>query len=88
MRYLKVYIQKKINGEIFNIGSGKKISIKNFINLVRKLIGKGQPCIGGLKYKKETNMNNYPNIKKAKIKLNWKPKISLIEGLKKTVTSF
>ena len=79
---------KKINGEIFNIGSGKKISIKNFINLVRKLIGKGQPCIGGLKYKKETNMNNYPNIKKAKIKLNWKPKISLIEGLKKTITSF
>ena len=79
---------KKLNGEIFNIGSGKKISIKNFINLVRKLVGKGHPYIGGLKYKKETNMKNYPNIKKAKKKLNWKPKISLIKGLKKTIASY
>ena len=79
---------KKLNGEIFNIGSGKKISVKNFINLVRKLVGKGHPYIGGLKYKKETNMKNYPNIKKAKKKLNWKPKISLIKGLKKTIASY
>lgn len=79
---------KKTNGEIFNIGSGKKVSIKDFINLVKKLIGKGQPHIGGLKYKKETNMKNYPDINKAKIKLNWKPKIKLINGLKKTIVSY
>ena len=58
------------------------------INLVRKLVGKGHPYIGGLKYKKEANMRNYPNIKKAKKKLNWKPKISLIKGLKKTIASY
>ena len=28
-------------------------------------------------------MRNFPNINKAKSKLNWKPKISLMEGLKK-----
>ena len=55
---------------------------------MRKLVGKGHPHIGGLKYKKETNMKNYPNINKAKKKLNWKPKISLVKGLKKTIASY
>ena len=84
----KSLIKGKTSGEIFNIGSGKKIQIKNLIKLVKKLIGKGKPIFGGLKYKKGTNMRNFPNINKAKSKLNWKPKISLIEGLKKTISSF
>ena len=39
-----------------NIGYGKPLKIKDSINLVCKLIGKGQPLFGKLKYKKNTNM--------------------------------
>ena len=84
----KSLLKVKTNGEIFNIGSGKRIQIKYLIKLVKKLIGKGKPIFGGIKYKKGTNMGNFPNINKAKTKLNWKPRISLIDGLKKTISSF
>jgi|TARA_B100001063_G_scaffold229116_1_gene241061 nucleoside-diphosphate-sugar epimerase len=78
----------KTNGQIINLGSGKPIKILNLILLVKKLIGKGRPSIGGLKYKKGTNMKNFPNIKKAKKILTWHPKINLIDGLKSTIKSF
>jgi nucleoside-diphosphate-sugar epimerase len=79
---------KKTNGEIINIGSGKPTQIKKLILLVNKIIGKGHPVIGGLKYKDKTNKKNYPNISKAKNLLSWKPKISFIEGIKRTIKIF
>jgi len=84
----KSLFTKKTSGEIFNIGSGKKVQIEYLIKLVKKLIGKGKPILGGIKYKKGTNMMNFPNINKAKSKLNWKPKISLMEVLQKIISSF
>ena len=84
----KSLLNSKINGEIFNIGSGKKIQIKDLIISVKKIIGKGRPVIGQLKYKKGTNMKNFPNINKAKNKLGWKPKMKLIQGLKKTISTY
>lgn len=79
---------KKTNGQIINLGSGKPIKILNLITLVNKLVGKGRPSIGGLKYKKGINMKNFPSIKKAKKILNWHPKIKLNDGLKSTIKSF
>ena len=79
---------KSKNGEIINIGSGKPIKIKNLIQLIIKLIGKGKPIIGALNYKKETNMKNYPNIQKAKRILNWRPLINIKHGIEKTILSY
>ncbi len=79
---------KKIDGEIINLGSGKPIKIKFLINLVKKLVGKGKPKFGGLKYKKDTNMKNFPSVQKAKKKLNWSPKVDLIQGLTRTINSY
>lgn len=79
---------KETNGQIINLGSGKPIKILNLIMLVNKLVGKGRPSIGGLKYKKGINMKNFPSIKKAKKILNWYPKIKLNDGLKSTIKSF
>ena len=79
---------KKTNGEILNIGSGKPISIKKVINLVLKKTGKGMPKLGGLNYKKNINKNNFPNIAKAKKRLRWEPKISIDHGIIKTIKSF
>ena len=79
---------KKVDGEIINIGTGKPIKIKFLIKLVKKLIGKGKPKFGGLKYKTGTNMKNFPNVLKAKRTINWSPKITLLNGLKRTIKSY
>ena len=84
----KSFSSSKTNGEILNIGSGKPIRIKNIVNLVCKLIGKGKPQYGKLKYKKGINMELFPNIKKAKLKIGWFPKVTLAKGLSLTIKSY
>lgn len=79
---------KKTNGQILNIGSGKPIKIKQIINLVLKKVGSGKPMIGKLNYKKGINKYNFPNILKAKKILKWKPKINIEYGISKTIKSF
>ena len=79
---------KNTNGEIFNIGSGKPKKIRTVINCVRKIIGKGKPQFGKIKYKKNENMNLYPNIQKARSRLKWKPKINFNFGLKIMIDSY
>ena len=79
---------KKSNGEIFNIGSGNPLKIKKAINIIKKKIGKGHPEFGKLKYRKNESMKLYPNIKKAKIKLKWKPKFSFDDGIRNVIQTF
>ena len=78
---------KKSNGEIFNIGSGKPIKMKQVIKQVCRIIGQGKPQFGKIKYRKDENMKVYPNIKKALIKLKWAPKINLDRGIKIVINS-
>lgn len=57
---------KKIYGEIINIGSGKPVLIKKIINTVVSKVGSGRPCFGKIKYRNLENLNLYANISKAK----------------------
>ncbi len=84
----KTLFTSKSNGEVINIGYGKPLKIKDTINLVCKLIGKGQPLFGKLKYKKGTNMKLYPDIRKAKKIIGWTPKINFFHGIKKTIATY
>ena len=72
-------------GEVINIGSGQPISIREIIENVRKLIGKGIPRFGEMAYRPGENMSLYADISKAKALLNWKPKVSIEVGLNKTI---
>ena len=85
----QVMIKKKeSDGEIFNIGFGKTIKVKKVIQLINSLIKKGRPIFGQIKLRKEENLITYPNIKKAKILLKWKPKISFKKGIIKTINYY
>ena len=84
----KTLLSKKSNGEIINIGSGKPTQIKKMISLTCKIIGKGKPQFGKIKYKKDMNMRLYPNISKAKRILRWSPKTTLLKGLNLTINSY
>ena len=82
---LKSLKNKKARGQIINIGSGEPKKIRNIIQNVKKIIKGGYPQFGKVKLRKDEILKLYPNINKAKKKINWKPKISFEKGLKSTI---
>lgn len=72
-------------GEVVNIGSGQPVSIRQIIESVQRLIGRGEPRFGEIAYRPGENMALYANISKAKALLNWEPKVTLEVGLDKTI---
>ena len=53
--------------------------------MIKNIIGKGHPEFGKIKMRKDEIKALYPNLRKAKKILRWKPKIKLNNGLKKTI---
>ena len=79
--------KKKTEGEIFNIGNNEEFTILQLAKLVIKLLGDKAKIV----YKplpQDDPTNRCPDINKAKKILNWEPKISLKEGLLKTIEYF
>jgi len=84
--YLKVAKQKNFRGEIFNLGSGKKTLIKEVYNILKKI--NNYTIKNKWKSMKNRDWDQtiwYSNNSYVKKKMNWKPKISLKNGLNKTV---
>lgn len=75
---------KLVGYEIINLGNGCPYKLSESINFMEKYIGKKAKY----RYKKlhKTDMNTtWANINKAMKLLNWKPKVNLEEGIRKTV---
>ena len=72
-------------GEVINIASGEPISIKDVVTKIQNIVTTGSPQFGKAAYRVGENMELYADITKAQKLLNWQPKISLEEGLKKTI---
>ncbi|MFC1566310.1 NAD-dependent epimerase/dehydratase family protein [bacterium] len=70
----------------YEIGTGKNIKIKDFIELVKQIVGNDKTILnfGVLPYRKFEIMKHDVNIREIK-KLGWSPKISLEDGLRKIV---
>ena len=81
----KIFNNKKVRGEIFNVGCGKPLGLKKIINLIKNNIKKGNPKFGRLKLRKDEILELYPNISKIRKAINWKPKTDFKSGLKKTI---
>lgn len=79
-------IKSKIEGEIFNIGSGKDYSVKEVVKLALEITeNKVEPSWSRKKGREFDTENIWvADIRKAKRMLNWKPRYSLKEGLLKT----
>ena len=75
----------KAKGEIFNIGFGKPLKIKNIIDRIIRYYKSGKPQFGKIKLRKEEQIKIYPDIGKVKKILNWRPKINFLKGLAKTI---
>jgi len=85
---IKSLKSKRARGEIINIGSGKPRKIKSIIECIKKISKGGNPQFGKIKLRSDEILKLYPNIQKAKNKINWQPKISFDRGLKSTIKFF
>jgi UDP-glucose 4-epimerase len=82
---IKSLMNKNARGQIINIGSGKPKKIKKVIEYIKKVSGGGYPQFGKIKLRKDEIQKFYPNVLKAKSKINWVPKISFEKGVKSTI---
>jgi nucleoside-diphosphate-sugar epimerase len=76
---------EKAKGEIFNIGFGRPLKIKNIIRQILCFYKSGNPQFDRIKLRKEEQMKIYPDICKARRVLNWRPKVNFSNGLIKTI---
>ena len=78
----------KNNGEVINIGSGKPVKIKSLILKIKNLVGKGKPKFSKIQIRSDEPVKLYPDILKAKKLLNWTPRVTLEQGLNKTINYY
>lgn len=86
--FLIIKNYKTSNGEIFNVGSGKKIKIKTLINKIVRYSGSGKPNFGSIKMREDEPLNLYPSISKIKKRFNWYPRFNIDKGLKLTINFY
>lgn len=86
--YKLISSNKKITGEIFNVGYGKPIQIKKIVEKIVSIIKTGKPRYGKIKIRKEEQNILYPNVKKILRIFNWKAKVGIDDGLRKTINSY
>ncbi|URQ68442.1 NAD-dependent epimerase/dehydratase family protein [SAR86 cluster bacterium] len=78
----------KVDGEILNIASGEASKIRDVIEEIHFLVGRGNPKFGEIPLRVGESLELYADISKAKELLNWQPKINLTQGLKLTIESY
>ena len=85
----KIALNEKLHGEIINVGTGVEHSLRDVVNLALKLMQSGiTPKWGVVPYRKHEIWSMLGSTAKARRVLNWKPKVSLSEGLAKTISSY
>ncbi|MDI6886819.1 MAG: GDP-mannose 4,6-dehydratase, partial [archaeon] len=79
---LKLAFSEGAKGEVVNIGSDKEITILKLAKLMKELINSSSEIVFK-ELPKDDPPRRKPDITKAKKLLDWKPKVSLEEGLKR-----
>ena len=72
---------KNLYGKIFNIGTGKSISIKNLVQIIKHKTNGGKPIFGAKNLTNKEIIFSRASIKKIKKFINWNPKISIEKGI-------
>lgn len=76
-------------GQVFNIGSGQSIKIKQVASIVANLLNKQSFLkIGGIQYRKKEMMDYKISTSKLNKNLLWVPKVDLQKGIKLTIKHY
>jgi len=77
----------KLNGEVSNLGNPEEYKIIDFAQIIKELTDSKSPIVFK-ELPQDDPKQRKPDITKVKTTLQWEPKISLNEGLKKTINWF
>lgn len=77
-------METDVNGKVFNIGGGARISLIEVIHIIQKIIGK-EIKIKYMEKQRGDMLHTYADLTKAKLLLRYNPQVPLEEGLKKEV---
>lgn len=72
---------------IYNVGSGVSCSVEDIIKTVLRLLHSDKKYLSEDVRRKDEVMDTVADIRKIRNELNWEPKCSIEEGLKKTIDS-
>ena len=74
---------------ILNLGSGKRVYMRNFVKTYWKILGQSEKKINFLKIeRKSTNKGFYLDISLLKKNIGWKPQKSLVNNIKNNIKLF
>jgi nucleoside-diphosphate-sugar epimerase len=81
---IKTLTAKGAEGEIFNVGSGEAIALRDVAEKIWEIAGAGKNTlkIGARPTKANELHDTQADVSKIRARLNWKPEISVEEGLK------
>jgi nucleoside-diphosphate-sugar epimerase len=71
--------------EIINIGSGSSYAVQEIIDTIQEIAGTAHPVTSEHQVRKEEIMNTVAGISKAATLLNWRPQVSLKDGLSQMI---
>jgi nucleoside-diphosphate-sugar epimerase len=75
-----------IEGELFNLGCGEEVSVRDLTALILDLLGNPiEPQFGALPHRPNEIWRMYSDSTKARERLGWTPNHTLSQGLEKTV---
>jgi UDP-glucose 4-epimerase len=86
-RAIRLALESRVSGEIFQIATGVETSIKTLAELIEQIAGKHVEVRHGLAREGDVR-RNYSAISKARNLLHWEPGTNLMQGLIKTMSWF
>jgi nucleoside-diphosphate-sugar epimerase len=82
--YLRAAVPPVELGEVFNIGSGTATTVLALVERLRDLAGSMAPMlVGAIPYRENEMWHLCADIRKARQRLGWSPRVSLDDGLKR-----
>lgn len=85
---MKLMFSENTNGEVINLGSPSEHTVMHYANLVKKLINSESEIILSESLPQDDPQKRRADIGKAKKLLDWEPKVTLEDGLIKTIEYF
>ncbi|MGH2706483.1 MAG: NAD-dependent epimerase/dehydratase family protein [Actinomycetota bacterium] len=84
--FVKAATTEGVEGELFNIGGGEEISMRDVATMILDIMGNPiEPQFGALPERPTEIVRMYCDSSRARERLRWAPKHSLREGLEKTI---
>ncbi len=84
----KLMFSSNTKGEIVNLGSDEEHTVMDYANIIKKIANSNSEIVLSEVLPTDDPLKRRPDITKAKKLLEWEPKVSLEDGLTKTIEYF